>query len=169
MRWIELFNDLEGQLAAAHSAEFEASVAELTTAERASITLAARLAASLGAQVVLVLEGGELTSGTVVDATAQWVLVNDGPRQHLIPVAAIASARGVSARAAQVGEVAARLTLGHALRALARDRARVTILTGGGELRGRVGRVGADHLDLETEGADPVAVPFSQVRRVTSV
>ena len=169
MRWIDLFNDLEGQLAAAHSAEFEASVTELTTAERASIALAARIVASLESEVALVLEGGEIVNGAVVDATVQWVLVSDGPRQHLIPVAAIASARGVSARAAQVGPVASGLTLGHALRALARNRTRVTILTAGGELSGSVVSVGADHLDLETEGALSVAVAFHQVRRVTSV
>ncbi len=56
-----------------------------------------------------------------------------------LPVAAAPSAGGVVAR---------RLTLGHALRALARDRVVVRLAVDGGEVVGRLDRVGADHVDV---------------------
>lgn len=46
------------------------------------------------------------------------------------------------------GAVESRLGLGHALRALARDRAVVRVRAGEADLTGRIERVGADHLDL---------------------
>jgi hypothetical protein len=53
------------------------------------------------------------------------------------------------------------------LRAVARDRARVRVLTDAGQVAGRVDAVGADHLELVDAGACWV-VPFAAVRVVRS-
>lgn len=177
MRWESLFADMEGQLEAAEAAELLAGVPELTRAERATVTLHARLRAAGGLRLVVRVRGGELVSGSVVDVAEQWVLLGDGSRQALVPVAAITAVqwldRGVHPGDGVVGR---RLGLGHALRALARDRALVRVLTSGGELAGRLDRVGADHADLtavpdgpRSSGPAPSwAVPFTAIDVVRS-
>jgi hypothetical protein len=77
-------------------------------------------------------------------------------------------ARGVGHRASDLGAVATRLGLGHVLRALAREGVPVVILTTGGEIRGRIDQVGADHLDLATDDAVAVAVTFAELLVVAS-
>ncbi|MEZ0449598.1 hypothetical protein [Cellulomonas sp. ICMP 17802] len=170
MRWEALFADMEAQLAAGRLADVRADVAELARAERASVGLTDRLRASTGATVRVLLAGGELLEGTLVDAAPEWLLVSASPgRQALVPLTAVAALDCVAAHAAPApGPVEARLGLGHALRALARDRAQVRVDAGGAELTGRIERVGADHLDL-TDGARGVwAVPFATLRVVRS-
>jgi sRNA-binding regulator protein Hfq len=163
VRWNDLFSDLEGQFAAAHASEFESGVRDLAQAERATVRLAERLASSVSAPVTLTLRGGVHVSGMVSDVTGAWVLLADGGREQLVPLGAISMARGVGHRATSLGAVAARLGLGHALRALAREGASVIVLTSGGELRGRIDQVGADHLDLSPSGGGAVAVAFTEV------
>ena len=110
------------------------------------------------------------------------MLVAEGTRQALVPLAALVGVRGLPARSVPAaGLVARRLGLGQALRALARDRVTVRIATDGSELAGRIERVGADHLDLTAgvdAGADARAhgqpgahlwsVPFAALRVVRS-
>jgi hypothetical protein len=149
MRWESLFADMEGQLEAANAADLLAGVPDLTRAERATVTLAGRLRAARTGPLVVRVRGGELVSGTVVDVADQWVLLGAGSRRALVPLAAVTGVRGVEpASHPDTGTVARRLGLGHALRALARDRAPVRVLTLGGESSGRLDRVGADHVDL---------------------
>ncbi len=168
MRWNDLFSDLEGQLAAAHASEFEAGVRDLAEAERATIGLGERLASGLGSEVTLTLRGGSRLEGTVSDVTGAWVLLTEGGREHLVPLGAIAIARGVSHRSSGLGAVEGRLGLGHALRALSRDGAVVTVVTSGGELRGRVGQVGSDHLDMSPVDGPAVAILFAEILAVAS-
>ena len=66
-----------------------------------------------------------------------------------------------------------RLSLGHALRALARDRVLVRVLAQGVEITGRMERVGADHVDLMVGCGDPRngelwTVPFASLQAVRS-
>jgi hypothetical protein len=166
VRWNDLFSDLEGQLASARASEFESGVRDLALAERATVRLAERLASSVSATVTLTLRGGVRASGVVSDVTGAWVLLTEGKREQLIPLGAIAMARGVGHRATSLGAVAARLGLGHALRALARDGAPVIVLTSGGEVRGRIDQVGADHLDLAPDDGGAVTVAFAEVLTV---
>lgn len=170
MRWNDLFADLEGQLSAAAAAQFNAEVADLTRAERASVEFAARMVASRGRVVEITLRNGEHVRGKVADASPQWSLVTDGSRQALVPLSAIAAVAGMSSSAAPLSEVDRRLSMGHALRALSRDRVRVVVQTDAHQLAGVVGAVGADHLDLATtlgsEGI--VAIRFSAVMCVRS-
>lgn len=169
MRWEALFADMEAQLAAGRLAEVRADVAELARAERASVGLAARARASVGRQVRVLVAGGDAHAGELVDAAPEWLLLATSPvRQALVPLTAVAAADGLVAHAApEAGAVESRLGLGHALRALARDRSLVRVDAAGTELSGRIDRVGADHLDL-TDGRVVWAVAFASVRVVRS-
>ncbi|HEX7589613.1 MAG TPA: DUF2642 domain-containing protein [Demequinaceae bacterium] len=170
MRWNDLFGDLEGQLSAAHASEFEAGVRDLAQAERATVRLAERLASRASAPVTLTLtlRGGSHVSGLVTEAAGSWVLLSEGGREYLVPRGAIAMARGVGHRASSFGAVTARLGLGHALRALAREGVPVVISTTGGEIRGRIDQVGADHLDLAMDDGVAVAVSLAEVLVIAS-
>jgi hypothetical protein len=149
MRWDALFADLEAQLSAAGSAELSAEVAERSRAQWARTELPDRLRAIQGQPVQLLLHGGERVSGVCADAAPQWVVVDLDRGQVLVPLSAVAAVGGLGRRVAPpAGQVLRRLGLGHALRALARDRVPVRVLTRGGWLSGTIDRVGADHLDL---------------------
>lgn len=174
MRWEALFADMEAQLDAARTADLAAEVVELTRAERATVSVADRFRAARGATLTVRTDGGEQVSGMLRDASAQWILLDTQGRSSLVPLAAVTAIRGLTRHSAGgCGVVERRLTLGHALRALARDRVIVQIVTHGGDLTGRVERVGADHLDLaaghvESRGGELWAVPFAAIRVVRS-
>jgi hypothetical protein len=162
MRWEALFADMEGQLEAANAADLLAGVPDLTRAERATVTLTGRLRAARAGTLVVRVRGGELVSGSVLDVAEQWVLLGDGSRRALVPLAAVTGVRGLEpASRPDTGTVARRLGLGHALRALARDRAAVRVVTGGGDTAGRLDRVGADHVDLTVVPPDGARRPGS--------
>lgn len=153
MRWESLFADMEAQLAAVEAAEARLAVAELTRAEWSRVELVDRLRAGVGSTVRLRLGADAEVAGELIDAAPQWLLVADGPvRRALVPVRAVTAVAGLSLHSAPpAGVVERRLGLGHALRALARDRVQVRAVIPGGELVGRLDRVGADHVDM----ADP--------------
>jgi hypothetical protein len=174
MRWETLFDDIEAQLAAADRAGVRADVADLVRAERATVQLADRLRASVGLVQRLRVAGGEPVEGELVDVSEQWVLLAQGAeRRVLVPMAAIAAVAGVGPYVApEPGQVERRLGLGHALRVLARDRTAVVVGTGDIELVGRLGAVGADHVEVTVPGAGgaavPWVVPFAALRWVRS-
>lgn len=171
MRWESLFGDLEGQMAAARGDEWRAEVSDRTRGERAAVDLPARIAASQGSELTLVLIDGERVSGALEDSAHDWLLLVDpGGRQHLVPTAAIASVSGLSASAHHLTEVERRLGVSHALRALSRDRARVRVRTMGGELHGVIAAVLADHIEVAMEGGDRPrsAVPLAALVEVVS-
>ncbi|GEA83473.1 hypothetical protein CWIS_00645 [Cellulomonas sp. A375-1] len=150
MRWEALFADLEAGLDAAAAQDLRDEVAELTRAERAQVRLADRLRASRATPLRLVLRDGQSVDGVVVDTAPQWVLLAPDPvRRALVPVPAVTAVVGLAPYAApSAGEVERRLALGHALRALARDRTAVRVDADGVSVSGRLERVGADHVDV---------------------
>ncbi|MCC2335640.1 hypothetical protein [Cellulomonas wangsupingiae] len=171
-RWEQLFGDLEAQLAAGRADEARWDVADLTRAERARVPLGDRLRAAVGTRLRVVTGPGESLEGVVAEAAAQWVLLDlGGGRRALVPTAAVLTVDGLGTHAAPpAGRVESGLGLGHVLRALARDRAVVTVRTGAGTLTGRLDRVGADHLDLvlDVPARRAVSVPFGALRAVES-
>ncbi|MBD7918044.1 hypothetical protein H9657_07090 [Cellulomonas sp. Sa3CUA2] len=171
-RWEQLFTDLEGQLAAGRAEEARWDVAELTRAERGRVALSDRLRAATGARLRIVTAHEEPLDGVVVDAGAQWVLLDLGAgRRAVVPTAAVRTVEGLGAGVAPAaGRLESALGLGHVLRALARDRTVVTVRTDAGEVTGRLDRVGADHLDLTqlTPVGRVVIVPFGALLAVVS-
>ncbi|WP_203749010.1 hypothetical protein [Cellulomonas chitinilytica] len=150
MRWEAVFADMEAQLDAARAAERHVQVAELTRAERATVGLADRVRASRGSRVRLLVQTGEGIEGELVDSATEWLLVAPSPvQQVLVPVGAVAAVSGLVAHGAPpVGAAERRLGLGHALRALARDRVTVRVSARGAEVVGRIERVWSDHLEV---------------------
>jgi hypothetical protein len=171
-RWEALFGDLEAQARAQSAAEADALVAELTRAEHATMTLADRFRAVVGAVVTLELLDGSPLRGVVREAADEWVLVRGvrpGPaRQHLVPLAAIAGAHGLGRQAASATSRRDASGLGPVLRALQRDRARVMVRTLGGSVGGRIARVGRDHLDIDVlDDRGARLIPFSALLTVS--
>jgi hypothetical protein len=171
MRWEGLFADLEGQLAAEQRRERDDEVAERTRRERALVTLASRLAAGIGARVVIGLVDGQQVEGVLGDLGDDWVLVQVGADAHevLVPLAGVLTLRSLGLQSASA-RAARRFGLGYALRALSRDRATVAISLVGDGLRlfGTIDSVGADHLDL-AEHLEGVPRRRANVRTVTTV
>ncbi|MGL5856851.1 MAG: hypothetical protein ACRC35_00310 [Angustibacter sp.] len=157
MRWDRLFDDLEGQLAAQASAELAAEVAERTRAERASITVADRLAAWLGRSCTIHAQGDVRIVGTLCEVAAQWAVVEEPFGPVLLLTASVTGVHGIGSGAdrSQASGVGRRLGLGVVLRGIARDRTpvRITLVTGD-VVVGTIDAVGADHLDLAEHAAD---------------
>jgi len=168
MRWDHLFGDLEAQLSAAHDAQFRAEVSDLTRSERATVELAERLLTAKGQSVTLTLRDGETVHGEVADAALQWLLLGVSGPQTLVPMHAVAVVAGLPAQTSHVTEVERRLGIGHALRALARDRARVIVDYGAGEVTGLIAAVGADYVEVSTSVGAMSAVPIDAIMRVRS-
>ncbi|GAB3161117.1 hypothetical protein GCM10027059_10490 [Myceligenerans halotolerans] len=149
-RWSDLAEDLDALADAQEAAESDAMVAELTRAEHATIDLAARLRAATGAPVVVDLPDGATVRGVVLAAAETWLLLDGaahGPERHLIPLTAIDGVSGLGAGSAPAAPREPAITT--RLRGLQRDRRTVLVRTRGRVHRGRIGRVGADHLDLD--------------------
>lgn len=149
MRWDDLFADLLSQMDAVTAGDRAAEVAELTRAERASVGLADRVRGAAGSPVAVTVRSGLVVRGLRGEVGASWFLLQDGVREHLVPLHAVVGMTGLSGHAAATTRpVLDRLSLTHALRAVARDRSVVRVLTSAWSLHGRVDAVGADHLDL---------------------
>jgi hypothetical protein len=159
VRWEELFADLEAQVAADDRAELDAEVAERTRREAARLRVVDRLrgAEAAGHTVTVTVVGGaaagaSVETGRVGGVGPDWVLVVRDGAEVLVVLAAVESVLGLGPESTEPGSegpVVARLGLGHALRAVARDRAEVRLeTTAGTVLVGTIDRVGADHLEL---------------------
>ena len=161
MRWTDLFDDLEAQLAAQEAAQVQGEVAEHTRAALGRVSLTERFLADLGVRVRLTLRGGLVVDGALREVASDWLVIQDDsaarPREVLVVTATILNVSGLSGRS-DVGRrsrVERSLDLRQALRALSRDRAlvRAQDLEGGVTL-GTIDRVGADHLDLSQHPDD---------------
>lgn len=149
MRWEALFADLELQMEAAAARERASDVAELTRAEHAAVRLVDRLQAATGSAVVIRVRSGDVARGILGDVGATWVVVVDGAREHLVPLHAVVAIADLPLAAAPPADaLVRRLGLGHALRAVARDRSVVRLVAGPVALQGRLEAVSADHLVL---------------------
>lgn len=153
MRWERLFGDLEAQFAAAAAAELTAEVADRTRREVARLRLVDRLDAATGDRLDMTVAGAGTVRGVLRRVGPDWALL-DVPSQPgvLVALSAVEAVRGLSARAREPGSegaVLSRLSLGYALRGIARDRSPVAVVCrDGATIAGTIDRVGADFLDL---------------------
>lgn len=172
MRWTELFDDLEAQLAAQEESERRGEVAEHTRDSLARVALAERYLADLGRPLRIRSRGGVRVEGTLSEIGHGWLVLAEStgprPRESLVVSANVLTVQGLSGRSdvGRPGRVQRTLGLRHVLRALSRDRSTVRAqLVEGGTITGTIDRVGADHLDL---GAHPADLP-RRTREVHSV
>jgi hypothetical protein len=154
MRWEELFEDLETQWQAQVRRELDAEVADRTRRERASITLADRLAAQDRSIVRVALVDGTMLSGKVQEVGQGWLVLSMVTGSCLVPVAAVAGISGLQRKAGMPGPGRS-FGFGYALRGLSRDRVAVTVVdVSGGASTGTIDGVGRDFLELSEHPAD---------------
>ena len=80
--------ELESRFEEQRVRDLEELIDELTDAERASVTLSARLAGVAGG-VTLALRGGQVVSGQVLDSTRTWVLMRGEGGDSLVMLSAV--------------------------------------------------------------------------------
>jgi hypothetical protein len=153
VRWEALFDDLAAQFDAEQAAELAAEISDRTRRELALVRLVDRLRPARGNVISARVAGIGNVEGRVAGVGADWLLIVDGGgREELIPSSAIVSITGLGALSAapdSEGEVARRMGLAYALRAIARDRSPVTIgYADGVTSSGTIDRVGADFLEI---------------------
>lgn len=170
MRWTDLFDDLEGRGDALCRAERDVEVADRTRSEVGQLTLLNRLRASVGRQVSLRLAGAVTVVGTLERVGADWLLLTS-PNEVVVPMAAVSSVANLPLDATSpqgVAVVASRLTFASALRAIAVDRARVTVmLADGSTVSGTPDRVGGDFVDIAVHHLDEAPRPAAVTMRTT--
>ncbi|MHC6221574.1 hypothetical protein [Arthrobacter sp. MMS24-S77] len=154
MRWDALFNDMEAQLASEHLLGLESEISERARVEIAGIEVFDRLRGAIGRKIDVKLRSGTLVSGAVSHVGSEWLVLDEGRHQWLVPAAAVLTYQGLGRQAwASQSKAAQRLGLASALRMLARDRSELAVhlLESTPEeraMRGVVDRVGKDHFDL---------------------
>ncbi len=176
MRWeerlLDLFDDLEQQAEGIALAERDQLVAEQSRAEYASVDLAARLHASLGARVLVDVAGVGALDATLVRAGDGWCLLDASGQEWIVVLRALSAVRGLRSGgvAADARAVTARLGLGSALRGVAETRTDVALhRADGATCRGVLGRVGADFVELWTSpdsGGPLEVVPFGAIAAI---
>jgi len=170
-----VIEDLEQQAAGMLLAERDAELVDRARGEYATVALSSRVHASIGRIVVLDLWDGGSVEGRLDSAGRGWCLLTSmveegagaatGSRTTLVLTAAVAAAGGLSERAVPEAArpLAARLGVGSALHRLAGGSAEVVVsLVTGTRLRGQLGRVGADFVELEGPGGVRL-LPFDAV------
>lgn len=152
VRWESLFADLDAQMDQLEAAELATEVADRTRRELARVRLVDRLRPAYGHPVEVRTVGGVL-AGRISGIGQDWLLLaGERGGELLVPLGSVDALSGVGALSAapgSEGRVAAKLTLGYALRGVARDRAPVAVtLRDGSTVTGTIDRVGADFLEL---------------------
>jgi hypothetical protein len=166
-----LFDDLEGQAAAAWEADREAELADRARTEYGAVTLASRLMASRGNEVALDLPQVGRVEGRLSRVGEEWCLLSGARQDWIVPLAAVSAVRGASDRS--VPDVAwspiDRLGLRAALRRLADSGARCLLhLADGARHEAYVHRVGADFLEARDSADGELLVPYAGLVAVQS-
>ena len=168
MRWDGLFGDLDAQWHAAEQQDLELRVNELARMEAARLTLADALRGGLGGEVGAVLRNGVAHHGLVQRVEDQWMLLLEGGRSVVVPLAKVLRVSGLGpARASRRGGV--HHSLAAALRVLARNRAVVVLELESIQptrLRGVLDQVGADYVVVQQLADGVVRARDNQQGRV---
>lgn len=176
MRWedsvLGLLEDLEQQAAGLHQAERDAEVAGLSVAEYADIDLCSRLHASVGAELRLRLLGGRMLSGLLTRVGTDFLLLERPGQQWLVRLPAVSRLGGVAVGSVsrEALPLSARLGVRSVLRRIADAGGECQLVfSDDSVLEGRIGRVGADFLELRSptgsaQGDD--VVPLESVAAV---
>lgn len=138
-------------------------------AEYAEVTLASRLMASVGSDVAVEVTGAGTVPGRLERVGTGWLRIAGARGAWLVRLEAVSHVRGASERS--VPEMAwspvDRLGLGAALRRLSQEQVDVVVHGQDGARReGRVGRVGADFVEVVAPGGQVGLVALGHVAAV---
>jgi hypothetical protein len=173
-RWDRLFADLEVAAAGLTEADDEAEIAERTRIEYGSVELMARLHAAIGCPATIVVTHGEPVVGRLRGHGSGWIRMDSDYAQTVIATAAVVAVRGIESQQAAPEESISHVavSLRQVLRAIARDRSRVTVRVAAGssreeslELSGTIDVVARDFVEL----AEHPAEEFRRASAVSSV
>ncbi len=167
-----LFEDLEQQAAGLQLVERDLEVAELTVAEYSRISLAERLHASLDRDLRVRLAGGRQVSGRLARVGEDWMLLVDGATEWVVRTAGVVSLAGLSPRAdnEETWSAIDRLSLRALLRRLSADSASCLIhFVDDQQLRGRIGRVGQDFVEVHVGEGASRSIQVVQVASVAAL
>lgn len=145
-----LLADLSARFDAERREEMDILVDELADVECARVTMSARLLATRGSNLNVLLRGGERMAGIVRDCAREWIVIDNGVHMVLIPAHAIVAAWPLGSRAADESALAHEVAISHVLRALRDENVYVVIDHEGGQHAGYVCAVMGDHFDLES-------------------
>jgi hypothetical protein len=177
MRWDErlagLFDDLEQQAEGLALADRDAEVAEAVRAEYSQVDLASRLFASVEAPMRVTVVGVGTVEGRLLRVGKGWFLLDTGVSEWVVRLAAVTAVRGLVDRHvdAPARPVTGRLGLGSVLRGLGEARAETVLhRTDGSTLRGLLGRVGSDFVEVSGagDGGGLDVLPFQSLAAVRS-
>ena len=143
--------ELESRFDEERVRDLEELIDELTDAERASVTLSARLAGAVGV-LTLALRGGHVVSGQVLDSTRTWVLLRGEGGDSLVMMSAVVGAWPLGRSVARESSIRGGIGVGHVLRELSARGVGVAIESDGGDHRGIIDAVYADHVDVALSG-----------------
>ena len=165
---VEALDDLEAQAAAWSRDEREVEVVDRAIEAYRSVTLAARLVASLEREVDVDLGAAGRVRGRLVGAGDGWVVIDGGGTvgDVLVLAGAVVGVRGAADRAATAAAwpLASRRSLGSAiLRQVAGGVPLVVTLRDGERRRGRAGRLGADFLEVIDEDGDATLLAIDAI------
>lgn len=140
-------DELEARFDEARSCDLQELIDELTDAERASVTLSARLAGVEGV-VTLALRGGGVIVGEVLDSTSTWVLLRASTGDSLVMISAVVGAWPLGRSVARESSIRGGIGVGHVLRELSARGIEVAIDSDCGDHRGVIDAVYGDHIDV---------------------
>ena len=185
MRWDQLFEDMETQLAQARVRAVEQEAVETARAELSRLTLLERLAAHRDGRLRLRPRHGDVLEGVLDGVGSGWVVLREGHVQHLVPLHSVVWWEGLPRRFELLPERSTirRLGMGHVLRALSTARVHVRVVVqeraGCADLEGTVDAVGQDFFDVAVHPQDQFrrrgavmavrTVPFASVVLVSSL
>ena len=175
MAWEEelfaLLDDLEQQAEALYDVERDADLADRSRAAYRDVTLASRLAASVGTAVRLEVEGVGTVGGVLERMAEGWCVLRGPAQDWVVCLPAVGAVQDASDRS--VPEVAwpatAKLGLGSALRRLADAGERCVLhLRDGSRYDAVPRRVGADFVEVTVGSGRTLLVAFSALAAVQS-
>lgn len=153
----KLFRDFEVQIKAERQKEIELDARELQRAEYARIQHLDRLAAQLGQELTVAVEGAQVYTGELQALGSGWIQMRSQTENVLIPQHALVWWEGGSRfSSVDAGSVKRQLTLGYALRALCSARLPVRIFHTSDSLttEGTIERVGLDFIEVAVHGIE---------------
>lgn len=146
--------DMESRFDQHRRDEHDEMLVEMLDAERAGISYAQRLLATLHQEVELILRGSQRVRGNVADVALQWIRLKSGREEHIIPLHAIVAAQGLDSARTDADSPALRVSIGHLLRELSARGVMLVIEHDAGQCVGRLTAVYADHCDILIGGRD---------------
>lgn len=162
-----VLNDLASQFEAQLQAQRALEIAELATADATEITLAGRLLSSVGAALELRLVNGETLRGTVIQASASWLVLKLVQADFLLWYRSLEAISGLQAAPSWPTKIEQTVRATTVLREFASRGGELELVGAKCSLKGYVQRVGHDFVDIIDHGRK-VSIPLSALLYVSS-